>query len=207
MSYLGAGFYGYQRCPVCGHGMLNGICYNTAGHHQRSNYANKTVNSASSGSVNHYASEIPPDNTKTRTPKIVRIEVTTPSINITSRIQFYMKRGRELIDCRRYKEAAEMYDNSIELDPNNFDAWNYKGYCLAEIGRYREAIEAFDRAVNVNDNQTRTLKESLVAYNRNCCLKKLGRYEYSSVDQGLTMRDIVERGINEAEYNFSTRDW
>lgn len=32
MTYWGAGYEGYQRCPTCGYGMLNGVCYNTEAH-------------------------------------------------------------------------------------------------------------------------------------------------------------------------------
>ena len=45
MAYFGGGHYGIERCPACGHTMLNGICYNTEGH---SNYGIVTSSSPNS---------------------------------------------------------------------------------------------------------------------------------------------------------------
>ena len=38
-------------------------------------------------------------------------------------------KGNEHLYKNGYSEAIKYYDKAIELDPNNVDAWNNKGYC------------------------------------------------------------------------------
>jgi tetratricopeptide (TPR) repeat protein len=49
-----------------------------------------------------------------------------------------------------YKEQIAAYENAIQLDPNNAEAWFNKGYALAGMKRYDEAITIFDKVQSLD---------------------------------------------------------
>ena len=60
--------------------------------------------------------------------------------------------GNEYLYNRNYSMAIDHYDQAIEIDPNNADAWNNKGIALHNLRKYKEAIECNDRAVKIDPN-------------------------------------------------------
>ncbi len=44
------------------------------------------------------------------------------------------------------------YEQAIERDPRNADAWTGKGVALQQLERFREALEAYDRALSLKPN-------------------------------------------------------
>ncbi len=44
----------------------------------------------------------------------------------------WYEKGLSLSYLKRYQEAIKCYDNAIELDPKNVDAWYRKGYAFYE---------------------------------------------------------------------------
>ncbi len=46
-----------------------------------------------------------------------------------------------------YNEALESFSKSIEFNPLNYPAFNYKGILLNDLKRYNEEIEFFDQAI------------------------------------------------------------
>ncbi|MEO9320332.1 MAG: tetratricopeptide repeat protein [Nitrososphaera sp.] len=49
-----------------------------------------------------------------------------------------------------YSAAARYYGHAIKLNPENDDAWNYKGIALHEFGKYNQAIKCYENALELN---------------------------------------------------------
>ena len=66
-------------------------------------------------------------------------------------IDWFMK-GLDLYGQGKYNESLEAYNRALELDPNDFEAWNNKGIDQGLLGRYDEALESFENAVALNES-------------------------------------------------------
>ena len=44
------------------------------------------------------------------------------------------------------------YEQAIEREPRNADAWTGKGVALQQLERFRDALEAYDRALSLKPN-------------------------------------------------------
>lgn len=67
-------------------------------------------------------------------------------------------KGCILTKLGKYQEAIESYDKALEINPNDFDAWNNKGHALKDSGRYQEAITSYDKALKINPDFEPALK-------------------------------------------------
>ena len=89
-----------------------------------------------------------------------------------------MREGDALYNQGRYDEAIDVYDEAINLSPDDFQnwkAWNGKGEALYKKSKYDAAIQAYDKAIQiVPDN-------SMVWANKGNALKALGRTNESNV--------------------------
>ena len=92
----------------------------------------------------------------------------------------WFKKGQELGRNGSYEEAVKAYDNALELDPKNAEAWLGKGTVLSlwagsinDKGLYEDAIKAFDKAIELDPQQTRGRLVKASA------LLNLGRYNES----------------------------
>lgn len=59
------------------------------------------------------------------------------------------ERGMVLCNSKRYEEALQVCEKTLELDPKNYGAWYLKGIALDELGRYEEALQAYDKALEL----------------------------------------------------------
>jgi tetratricopeptide (TPR) repeat protein len=103
------------------------------------------------------------------------------------------------------EEALQHFDRAIEINPNDSDAWYYRGDTLADLGKHEEAIASFNRAIEIQpDHYEVWISRGLVLailgrfnevidsydraieikaddpdawYYRGCTLVDLGRYE------------------------------
>lgn len=73
--------------------------------------------------------------------------------------------ARALQEQRRDLEALQIYNQSIQLDPNLADAYANKGYILNKLGRYQEALTALDQAIRLNPNHTKAYEAKGFALN------------------------------------------
>lgn len=126
--------------------------------------------------------------------------------------------GLLLLEEKRYKEAIELYDWSIQLQPDNDRAWYGRGDALANLGRYEEALSSFNQAVKLNSEHAeawtfrgvvlihlKRYREALESCDRalaihpqdqeawtfrGVALQRLGRYKdaYSSYDRATNMQ-------------------
>ena len=63
-----------------------------------------------------------------------------------------VNKGNTFAGVGRYQEALNAFDNAIEIDPNNSEAWVGKGEALRIIGRNQESIDAFNKAIEIDPN-------------------------------------------------------
>ncbi len=52
----------------------------------------------------------------------------------------------------RYEEAISSYEKSLELNPDNHEAWINRGDSLNYLGRYEEAVASYDTALLLKPN-------------------------------------------------------
>ena len=63
---------------------------------------------------------------------------------------FFMKKGMNLCEMRRFEEAVKYFDRSLELNPNNLNCYEAKGNALTKMNQLRNALECYDKAIENN---------------------------------------------------------
>lgn len=66
----------------------------------------------------------------------------------TNSIAYYNK-GIALNRLKKFEEAIECYDKTIELNPIDSFALNNKGICLYSLKKYKESIQCFEKAIEI----------------------------------------------------------
>ena len=71
-------------------------------------------------------------------------------------------RGIELFHQESFEEALDAFNRSLEMNPQYFDAWLYKGAALNmlafkfygqnRVEIFEESLKAYDRAIEINPN-------------------------------------------------------
>ncbi|WP_295225420.1 tetratricopeptide repeat protein [Seleniivibrio sp.] len=49
----------------------------------------------------------------------------------------------------RFSDAINAYEKAINIEPDNYQAWNNMGISLGQIMNYEEALEAFEKAKHI----------------------------------------------------------
>lgn len=80
--------------------------------------------------------------------------VLTPEIYNRAR-DLYL-RGSELSEKGKYKEAVELFQQAIAVDPGSWLAWQELGAALYHIGEYDRSIDASQEAIRLNHNTNNT---------------------------------------------------
>jgi tetratricopeptide (TPR) repeat protein len=70
-----------------------------------------------------------------------------------------------------FEDAIASFDRSIEIDPSNAFAWEFKAIALRSLGRYEEAIECYDKSMEFDP------LDYAAIYNRALLLERLGKLE------------------------------
>jgi len=63
-----------------------------------------------------------------------------------------MQEGLSLLSAGKNKEALEVFDKVIYLDPKNPIAWRKKGASLDKLGRHDESLKAYGKAIELAPN-------------------------------------------------------
>ena len=66
-------------------------------------------------------------------------------------IDWFM-RGLDLYHQEKYNDSLQAYNRALELDPNDFEAWNNKGIDEGFLGKYDAALQSFGNAVAINES-------------------------------------------------------
>ncbi|MGD1699824.1 tetratricopeptide repeat protein, partial [Dapis sp. BLCC M229] len=72
---------------------------------------------------------------------------------------------------KQNEEAILACDEALEIEPNNYEAWNNKGIALENLERYEEAILVYEKAIEINPNYHKFWK------NKGDALDSLESYE------------------------------
>ena len=51
-------------------------------------------------------------------------------------------------------ETIKTYEKTIEINPNDSDAWYNKGVALGKLGKFNEAMKVYDKAIEINPNDS-----------------------------------------------------
>ena len=74
---------------------------------------------------------------------------------------FYL--GIALLNNDRYQDAIKFLNKAIELNPNNFVAYNNRGNAKDELGKHEEAIKDYDKAIELDPDSSSALDHRGVA--------------------------------------------
>ncbi len=66
-------------------------------------------------------------------------------------IDWFM-RGLDLYNQEKFNDSLQAYNRALELDPNDFEAWNNKGIDEGLLGGYDAALQSFGNAVALNES-------------------------------------------------------
>ncbi len=66
----------------------------------------------------------------------------------------YNQLGRFHASLGQYKQARELYDQAIEIDPHNIEATSNKGMAYQKEGKWDDALGAYRRALDLDKNDT-----------------------------------------------------
>ena len=60
--------------------------------------------------------------------------------------------GVALIDQGKLEESIQIYQKTLEIQPNCADAYNNLGNVLREQGRLKESIQAYQKTLEIQPN-------------------------------------------------------
>jgi len=69
-------------------------------------------------------------------------------------ISFILKHANQFFDAKRYAESISIYDEVLEIDPNNVIALGKKGEAYARLGNFDDALFYFDQVLELNPTQS-----------------------------------------------------
>jgi tetratricopeptide (TPR) repeat protein len=64
----------------------------------------------------------------------------------------YLIKGNAFFKEKKYAEAIDFFDISLQLEPENSISWNNKGLALARVGKYDEALICYEKALEIYPN-------------------------------------------------------
>ena len=67
-------------------------------------------------------------------------------------VKYYAKQGENLFLDKKYTEALNIYDKTLEIQDNLPEVWNNRGVILTKLQRYREAIDSYEKAITIHSN-------------------------------------------------------
>jgi tetratricopeptide (TPR) repeat protein len=62
----------------------------------------------------------------------------------------WIKEGKAYRYANRHKDALQVFNKAIKLNPQNETAWKNKGFELNTLNRNEESLDAFDKVVEIN---------------------------------------------------------
>jgi len=65
---------------------------------------------------------------------------------------------------QNYNTAMKKFSNATQLQPSNYQAWNYIGYTNRKLGKYDAALAAYDRALKLKPDYAEAIEYRGHAY-------------------------------------------
>jgi tetratricopeptide (TPR) repeat protein len=121
-----------------------------------------------------------------RKQQLLELEQLIEEENQTSllRAELLCKQGQIFYDAQEYRAAISSYDEALDIQPNDYLVWIFRGDALRRMERYEEAVASYDKALEMNSGGS-----SIWAL-RGKALGELERYEeaVASYDKALEVR-------------------
>lgn len=99
---------------------------------------------------------------------IILISYSTAFAEEQSSISELGNQAMKAIQNADFEKALEIFDNILEIDPQNIAALHNKATALLQLERYDQSIEIYDKILQINPGS----KDALV--NRNVAFQKIG---------------------------------
>lgn len=128
----------------------------------------------------------------------------------------YNTKGNILHQLNQYTAALEVYEQSLQLAPDEAGIHSNRGNVLNDLGRYDEAIAAFDKALELQPNFANAFngkgntylhlgryEEALAAFNNAIEYNPDSAYIYNN--QGNALRDMDRQSEAMAAFNKATQ--
>ncbi len=116
-----------------------------------------------------------------------------------------VQKGDDLMLQKRYHEALEVYEESVEIDPYNSISWNKLGIAHMKTGRYEDAVLAFQKAVEIDplySDAWNNMGDALATLERH--QEALETYNHALVINGNDLYALLHKGISLQETGHST---
>jgi tetratricopeptide (TPR) repeat protein len=75
-------------------------------------------------------------------------------------------KGQALLNLNKAEEALEHFEQALEIDPRNVEAWIKKGTALERLQRVEDAIQAYDQAIATDSSTATAYLFKAGVYNR-----------------------------------------
>ncbi len=75
-----------------------------------------------------------------------------------SKEKILVHKGMDRVKRGEPEEALGFFDQVLETNPDNADAWNNKGVALFQMGRPQEALSCYDRALAADPENLEALR-------------------------------------------------
>ena len=72
--------------------------------------------------------------------------------DIRKQANVFFKKGEQLQEREKYKEAAMEYEKALQIDSQYAEAWSNLGYTLRKQGKFDPAVKAYKKAIRLNPN-------------------------------------------------------
>jgi DNA-binding helix-hairpin-helix protein with protein kinase domain/Flp pilus assembly protein TadD len=89
---------------------------------------------------------------------------TPTTAQLREEAQRYFAEGVQLTKTRHYQEAASVYQQAIDLNPELAEAHHELGFALYKIGKYKESIAASQQAIKLQPDDAGTHRNLGLAY-------------------------------------------
>jgi len=96
----------------------------------------------------------------------------------------YLNQGKDLLAQGLYQEAIVAYDKAIDIKPDKYEAWVFRGGTLHLLGKYQDAIASYDKAIEIEPDYAE------VWALRGIALSELGKYQdaIASYDKAIKIK-------------------
>ena len=108
---------------------------------------------------------------------------------------------------RRFKEAQDVYEEVLRIQPNHFDALQLFGALSLQIANYQQAAEYFSKALKINQNEgvfinqgfafqeLQLFEEAITSYDNAIAINPLCQNAYYNRGNLLTQLNRTEEAI------------
>ncbi|MDR2033106.1 MAG: tetratricopeptide repeat protein [Helicobacteraceae bacterium] len=91
---------------------------------------------------------------------------TTSKSGEIEKVADIIKQAKAEYDRKNYQEAARLYSQAIQIDPNNAFAYNGRAFAYSKLNDYSKAIADYDQAIKIDPNNAFAYNGRAFAYSK-----------------------------------------